>query len=49
MPLPQRDQAEFFWLAEMLKYLFLLFDGSQLSLSPIDQLVLNCEASCMVH
>ena len=44
VPPPQRDKMESFWLAETLKYLFLLFDESQPALIPLDQFVLNTEA-----
>ncbi|KAK9837344.1 hypothetical protein WJX81_007743 [Elliptochloris bilobata] len=44
VPPPQRDKMESFWLAETLKYLYLLFDDSQPVLIPLDQFVLNTEA-----
>ena len=44
VPPPQRDKMESFWLAETLKYLFLLFDDSRPALLPLDQFVLNTEA-----
>lgn len=44
VPPPQRDKMESFWLAETLKYLFLLFDDSRPALIPLDQFVLTTEA-----
>lgn len=47
VPPPQRDKMESFWLAETLKYLFLLFDDSRPALIPLDQFVLNTEAHAL--
>jgi len=44
VPPPQRDKMESFWLAETLKYLFLLLDDSDPPLLPLDQFVFNTEA-----
>lgn len=42
IPAPQRDNMESFWLAETLKYLYLLFDDT--NLMPLDKVVFNTEA-----
>ncbi|KAI9757105.1 MAG: hypothetical protein M4579_003583 [Chaenotheca gracillima] len=42
IPAPQRDNMESFWLAETLKYLYLLF--SPVELLPLEQNVINTEA-----
>ncbi|KAF3006036.1 mannosyl-oligosaccharide alpha-1,2-mannosidase [Curvularia kusanoi] len=42
IPPPSRDNMESFWLAETLKYFYLLF--SPATLLPLDQIVLNTEA-----
>jgi mannosyl-oligosaccharide alpha-1,2-mannosidase len=42
IPPKQRDNMESFWLSETLKYLYLLFDDS--NLTPLDQVVFNTEA-----
>ena len=42
LPVTLRDQQESFWLAETLKYLFLLFSDSDTV--PLDQWVFNTEA-----
>ncbi|KAF8477566.1 glycoside hydrolase [Kalaharituber pfeilii] len=42
VPSPQRDNMESFWLAETLKYLYLLFSPDDLL--PLDQIVFNTEA-----
>lgn len=44
MPPPKRDKMESFFLAETLKYLYLLLDDSQPDLVPLDQYVFNTEA-----
>ena len=44
VPPPKRDKMESFWLAETLKYLYLLFDDSHPSVLPLDQYVFNTEA-----
>lgn len=44
MPPPKRDKMESFWLAETLKYLYLMFDDSQPPVVPLDQYVFNTEA-----
>ena len=44
MPPPKRDKMESFFLAETLKYLYLLLDDSQPDLLPLDQYVFNTEA-----
>ena len=44
MPPPKRDKMESFWLAETLKYLYLLFDDSEPPILPLDQYVFNTEA-----
>ena len=41
-PLPRRDNMESFWLAETLKYFYLLFSPNDLL--PLDQIVFNTEA-----
>ncbi len=43
IPTYSRDKQESFFLAETLKYLFLLFDDSR-ELIPLDRVVLNTEA-----
>ena len=47
MPPPQRNKMESFFLAETLKYLFLLFDDSQPPLLPLDEYVFNTEAHAL--
>lgn len=42
VPPKQRDNMESFWLAETLKYLYLLFDDEDLT--PLDKVVFNTEA-----
>ncbi|KAF8449861.1 glycoside hydrolase [Terfezia claveryi] len=42
VPAPQRDNMESFWLAETLKYLYLLFSPDDLL--PLDKVVFNTEA-----
>ncbi|KAI4708561.1 hypothetical protein J4E89_006617 [Alternaria sp. Ai002NY15] len=42
VPPPSRDNMESFWLAETLKYMYLLFSPDDLL--PLDQIVLNTEA-----
>ncbi|KAI9821573.1 MAG: mannosyl-oligosaccharide alpha-1,2-mannosidase [Thelocarpon impressellum] len=42
VPAPQRDNMESFWLAETLKYFYLLFSPDDLL--PLDQVVINTEA-----
>lgn len=42
IPPPQRDNMESFWLAETLKYMYLLFGPDDVL--PLDQIVLNTEA-----
>ncbi|KAJ4370676.1 mannosyl-oligosaccharide alpha-1,2-mannosidase [Neocucurbitaria cava] len=42
VPPPSRDNMESFWLAETLKYMYLLFGPNDLL--PLDQIVLNTEA-----
>ncbi|KAH5259856.1 alpha-1,2-Mannosidase [Parastagonospora nodorum] len=42
VPPPKRDNMESFWLAETLKYFYLLFSPNDLL--PLDQIVLNTEA-----
>ncbi|CAO2648914.1 Nn.00g098630.m01.CDS01 [Neocucurbitaria sp. VM-36] len=42
IPPPSRDNMESFWLAETLKYMYLLFGPNDLL--PLDQIVLNTEA-----
>ncbi|KAH7401840.1 glycoside hydrolase [Phaeosphaeria sp. MPI-PUGE-AT-0046c] len=42
VPPPKRDNMESFWLAETLKYFYLLFGPNDLL--PLDQIVLNTEA-----
>ncbi|KAF2441158.1 glycoside hydrolase family 47 protein [Karstenula rhodostoma CBS 690.94] len=42
VPPPGRDNMESFWLAETLKYFYLLFSPNELL--PLDQIVLNTEA-----
>ncbi|KAG9196329.1 Mannosyl-oligosaccharide 1,2-alpha-mannosidase [Alternaria panax] len=42
IPPPSRDNMESFWLAETLKYMYLLFSPNDLL--PLDQIVLNTEA-----
>ncbi|KAG9284883.1 hypothetical protein G9A89_003806 [Geosiphon pyriformis] len=44
IPPKRRDKMETFWLAETLKYLYLLFDDSNSNLLPLDQYVFNTEA-----
>ena len=44
LPAPQRDKMESFWLAETLKYLFLVLDDSQPELVSLDEYVFNTEA-----
>ena len=44
VPPPKRDKMESFWLAETLKYLYLLFDDSVPAVLPLDQYVFNTEA-----
>jgi len=44
IPPKQRDNMESFWLAETLKYLYLLFDDSEDELLPLNQIVFNTEA-----
>lgn len=44
IPPKQRDNMESFWLAETLKYLYLLFDDSEEELLPLDKIVFNTEA-----
>lgn len=44
VPPPKRDKMESFWLAETLKYLYLMFDDSQPAVLPLDQFVFNTEA-----
>lgn len=44
IPPKQRDNMESFWLAETLKYLYLLFDDSEKELFPLDKVVFNTEA-----
>lgn len=39
-----RDKMESFWLAETLKYLYLLLDDSSPEMLPLDQFVFNTEA-----
>ncbi|KAB8274864.1 glycoside hydrolase [Aspergillus minisclerotigenes] len=42
LPTPQRDNIESFWLAEALKYLYLLFSPREFL--PLTQVVFNTEA-----
>jgi len=42
IPAPTRDNMESFWLAETLKYLYLLFSPEDLL--PLDEVVFNTEA-----
>lgn len=44
IPSKQRDNMESFWLAETLKYLYLLFDDSEEELLPLNKVVFNTEA-----
>ena len=46
-PPPQRDKMESFFLAETLKYLFLLLDDSKPDILPLDQYVFNTEAHAL--
>lgn len=44
IPSKQRDNMESFWLAETLKYLYLLFDDSEDEKLPLNKVVFNTEA-----
>lgn len=44
LPPQFRDNMESFWLAETLKYLYLLFDDSKEEILPLDKVVFNTEA-----
>ncbi len=44
VPPPQRDKMESFWLAELLKYLYLILDTSNPPRYPLDEYVFNTEA-----
>ena len=44
VPPPQRDKMESFWLAELLKYLYLILDTSTPQRYPLDEYVFNTEA-----
>ncbi|ODQ64338.1 hypothetical protein NADFUDRAFT_47558 [Nadsonia fulvescens var. elongata DSM 6958] len=44
IPPKQRDNMESFWLAETLKYLYLLFDDSEKEKFPLNEVVFNTEA-----
>lgn len=44
IPPKKRDNLESFWLAETLKYLYLLFDDSEEEILPLDKVVFNTEA-----
>lgn len=47
VPVSKRDKMESFWLAETLKYLYLLFDDTPGDLVPLTQFVFNTEAHPM--
>ena len=47
VPPPQRNKMESFFLAETLKYLYLLFDDSQPPVLPLDEYVFNTEAHAL--